>query len=137
MILARVEPYLEAAQPEEQHGFRSGRRLEEHLLTANTFIDKSVAAGFPIWVISLDLSKAFVRVQWRPLWQALQQQGLSAHMIWLLQSLYHNQVGEVQGEPDCVIGAGACQGCVLSPRLFSAVLHFAGCLEALVGAGGF
>ena len=41
MILGRVEPFLEAAQPEEQHGFRSGRRIEEHLVTANLVIDKS------------------------------------------------------------------------------------------------
>ena len=31
MILARIEPVLEEAQPEEQHGFRPGRRLEEQL----------------------------------------------------------------------------------------------------------
>ena len=35
MVLARVEPVLEANQPEEQHGFRGGRRLEEHLVSAS------------------------------------------------------------------------------------------------------
>ena len=33
MILSRVEGTLECFQGEAQHGFRSGRRMEEHLLT--------------------------------------------------------------------------------------------------------
>ena len=72
MILHRIEPYLDSHQPEEQHGFffprafltaehgfRAGRRLEEHLLTANLFVDKTLAANSPVWRLSLDLSKNF------------------------------------------------------------------------------
>ena len=40
MILGRIEQCLEDSQPEEQHGFRGGRRLEEHLVTANLISDK-------------------------------------------------------------------------------------------------
>ena len=81
MILGRVEPFLEAAQPEEQHGFRSGRRIDEHLVTANLVIDKSWSVNMPIWMISLDLSRAFDRVHWPSVWRALSQQGISDHMI--------------------------------------------------------
>ena len=52
---------METKQPEEQHGFRPGRRLEEHLLTANLLLDKAAAAGITVWIVSLDLSKAFDR----------------------------------------------------------------------------
>ena len=38
MMLARVEPALEIHQPEEQHRFRKGHRIEEHLLTANLVV---------------------------------------------------------------------------------------------------
>ena len=38
MILHRIQPCLDSHQPEEQHGFRAGRRLEEQLLTANLFL---------------------------------------------------------------------------------------------------
>ena len=61
LVLSRIEALLAAGQPEEQHGFRQNRRLEEHLLTTN-IIDTSRAVGLPIWVLSLDLSKAFDRV---------------------------------------------------------------------------
>ena len=57
MILGRVGPFVEAAQPEEQHGFGSKRRIEKHLATANSIVDKSWRLNMPIWIISLDLFK--------------------------------------------------------------------------------
>ena len=36
-ILSRSEPVLDSMQPEEQHGFRRGCWLEEHLVTACPF----------------------------------------------------------------------------------------------------
>ena len=71
VILHRIEPCLDSHQPEKQNGFRAGRRLEEHLLTANFFLDKTLAANIPVWILSLDLSKAFDRVDWGGLWLAL------------------------------------------------------------------
>ena len=58
VLLSRIEATLDAHQPEEQHGFRKGRRVEEHLLTANLIIDKSSACNLRMWIINLDLSKA-------------------------------------------------------------------------------
>ena len=87
MVLARVEPVLEANQPEEQHGFR-GRRLEEHLVSANLVIDKLLAVGKPVWIVSLDLSKAFDRVSWSKLWAVLTAHGVSQHLVWIIQCLY-------------------------------------------------
>ena len=62
LVLGRIEETLEQHQPEEQHGFRSGRRIEEHLLTANVVIDKTLLANVPLWIASLDVSKVFDRV---------------------------------------------------------------------------
>jgi len=129
LVLARIEEKLEAAQPEEQHAFRSDRRLEEHLMTADMFIEKTRAQNIPIWIVSLDLSKAFDRVAWPTLWKALLEHGVSEHMVWILQSLYHAQTGQVQGKSknSCLfeILAGVRQGCVLSPRLFCSALELA------------
>ena len=56
---------MEAKQPEQQHGFRPpDRRLEEHLLTANLLLDKTAAAEIAVWIVRLDLSKAFDRTHW-------------------------------------------------------------------------
>ena len=80
MILGRAEHILDAQQPEEQHGFRHAYRIEEHLLTTNLFIDKATIHEFPVWIISLDFSKAFDRVMWPLLWQALADHGISTHL---------------------------------------------------------
>ena len=129
LVLRRIEDCLEQQQPQEQHGFRTGYRIEEHLVSANLFLDKAAAHDMPVWVVSLDLSKAFDRVSWPSLWQALANHGVSAHLIWILQSLYDNQFGEVLGDWNrsraFMIGAGVRQGCVLSPRLFCSVLQMA------------
>ena len=129
LVLGRIEVQLEAAQPEEQHAFRGDRRLEEHLLSADIFIDKTRERNIPIWIVSLDLSKAFDRVSWPALWEALRGHGLSEHIVWTLQCLYHSQSGEVKGQSARSVSfdilAGVRQGCVLSPRLFCSVLELA------------
>ena len=129
LILGRIEEPLEHAQPEEQHGFRTKRRIEEHLLSANMVIDKTLLANKPLWILSLDLSKAFDRVDWDALWSGLRLHGVSVHLIWLLQLMYSNQTGQISGHSDVsrefCIRAGVRQGCVLSPRLFCSVLQLA------------
>ena len=81
MILGRIEAPLEAHQPEEQHGFRKHRRMDEHLLTATLFLDKAWDKGIPVRIVSLDLSRTFDRVTWNALWLALRDHGESDHLI--------------------------------------------------------
>ena len=125
MVLARVGPVLGASQPEEQHGFRCGRRLEEHFVSANPVIDKLLAVGNPVWIVSLDLSKAFDRINWSKLWAALASHGVSQHLVWIIQCLYWKQEGCDKGDmglSHCFpINFGVIQGCVLRPKLFSSV----------------
>ena len=98
MMLARVEPALEIHQPEEQHGFRKGHPVEELLLTANLVVDKLLAVSTPIWIISLDLSKASDQVSWDKLWVALRAHGISDDLVWTMQNLYIGQLGQIQGD---------------------------------------
>ena len=126
MILGRIEHTLEDQQPEEQHGFRAGRRLEEHIISANIIMQKTWAIGRPVWIASLDLSKAFDRLAWTPLWRALEAHGVSNHMIWLIQNVYCNQTGGVVCDSSLShefgIRAGIRQGRALNARLFSSAL---------------
>ena len=55
----RVENELETHQPEEQHGFQGGTRVEEHLVTTHLVLGKFPKVNVPIWIVSEDLSKAF------------------------------------------------------------------------------
>ena len=48
MLVGRIEDPLEWNQPEEQRGFRSDRRIEEHLLTLNVIVDKTLEMDQPL-----------------------------------------------------------------------------------------
>ena len=96
LILGRIEATLEAGQPEEQHGFRAQRRIEEHLLTTNLVLDKTLALDVPVWVVSLNLSKAFDKVKWENLWETLTEHGVSDHMLWGLQRIHYGQTRRIE-----------------------------------------
>ena len=82
-----------------------------------------------MWIVSLDLFKAFDRIYWPTLWVALREQGVPEHLVSLLENAYAEQMREVMGEwgksRRFSITGGVRQGCVLSPRLFSAVPQWA------------
>ena len=48
-----------------------------------------------IWDTSLAMS---ARVHWPTLWEALREQGVPEHLVWLLENGYDEQLGEVMGE---------------------------------------
>lgn len=80
MVLFRIDS-LDIQQPEEQHGFRAGRRIGEHFLTANLIMDKTFQCNIPPRMANADLSKTFDRVSWPVLWTVLRRQGVSDQLI--------------------------------------------------------
>ena len=88
MILHRLEPCFESHPQEGQHGFCVGRRLEKHLVTANSLLDKTLAANIPVWVLSLNLSKPSDQVDWGALWLAVsfvRTRSVKPHVIFWLK----------------------------------------------------
>ena len=59
--------------------------------------DKLFAANRPLWIASLDLSKAFDRINWDHFGKSLLEHGVSAHVVSILQLLYCEQTGGVKG----------------------------------------
>ena len=57
LLVGRFENGLDKRQPEEQHAFRADYRVEEHLLTANLFLEETKLVGILFWFVSLDLSR--------------------------------------------------------------------------------
>ena len=90
----------------------------------NHMCSKSMEWSVPIWCASLDLRKAFDRIEYNALFDALQVQGVPHAYLKFIVSLYHDQVGLVQGK-QFPIKCGVKQGDVQSPLLFNAGLEHA------------
>lgn len=61
--------------------FRQCPPLEELLLTANMFLDKTSDWRIPVWIVSLDVSEAFDRVQWDIFWRPFADHSSSDHLV--------------------------------------------------------
>ena len=127
-ILARLEYHriryqLDSHQSEDQFGFRRSRSTTHALLVLESMLSKGTEFNIPVWVITIDLKKAFDRVDHAALFRALRSQ-MDQEYVKLLERLYKNQHGNVGGH--CFpITRGVRQGDVLSPLLFNAVLEHA------------
>ena len=97
MLLHRARATLDQAQSEDQVGFRQGLRVEEAFAVLETLQDTAEADSLPLWFASLDLWKAFDRVEWHALRRALLLQGLGGPLVETILALYGNQVGHVGG----------------------------------------
>ena len=73
---------------------------------------------------SLDLRKAFDRIEYPALFDALRDQNVGDNYISLLAAMYSNQTGCIRGS-DCFfdIERGVKQGDIISPMLFNAALE--------------
>ena len=78
-----------------------------------------------LWLASLDLSKAFDRLEWGQLFYALELQGVPQNYRHLLAALYSDQKGTIPKLGEFPILRGVKQGDVLNPVLFNAGLQLA------------
>ena len=93
------------------------RRLAEPLINV---VDETLSTKQPIWIIRLDLSKEFGRVDWNASWQALLRHGVSEHLVSIIHTFSGKQLGQIFGASSftdmCPNTDGVRQGRVLSPQ---------------------
>ena len=101
--------------------------VEEHLVTSKLVIDKLLAMNVPIWIVSLDLSKPFDRVDWNHLWAS------TCHTWSFCTPDLGHAMFVLETRRPCpwrfshgfAINSGVRQGCVLSPPRFSCMQQWA------------
>ena len=93
----RLCPILEKHQSDDQFGFRAKRRIDDVFIILESVISKSMEFNMPLWMASLVLRKAFDRIEFTPLFEALRIQEVPESYIALLSALYSEQVGQVNG----------------------------------------
>ena len=125
LVYNRISPTVFSWQSENQHAFTPERRIEDALLHAEIIIEHSLEFNIPLWLLSMDLRKAFDTVSHEHLLFSLGYHGLDPAYIALLQRLYKHQTGVVNESRHFQIQRGVKQGDVLSAILFNCVLDIA------------
>ena len=123
MLHGRLRLQLESQQSEDQYGFRPGRSTTQALFALEQVMSKSIEWNTPAWIISIDLRKAFDRVEQHMLFNSLREQGVDEGYICLLNLLYAGQRGILGEQHSFEIARRVGQGDVLSPALFNVTLE--------------
>ena len=125
LVLARIFPVLDSCQDDNQLGFRPGMRLENAFATLESLLSSCHEFHLNLWVASLDMRKAFDRLEFKALFRALRQYGLDEPHLNLIAALYANQEATVEGSSKFNIERGVKQGDIISPLLFNIALQLA------------
>ena len=124
IMLNRVIPSIaEKNLPESQCGFRRNRSTVDMVFAVRQIQEKCIEQNMSLYVVFIDLTKAFDTVNREALWVILGKLGCPAKFVKLIQQFHDDMTGEVivDGEPSERFGItnGVKQGCVLAPVLFN------------------
>ena len=125
LIYYRISSYLFSQQSFDQHGFTPGIRIEDALLCAEVVIEHHLEFNLELWLLSMDMRKAFDTIDHHALMQSLRSKGLPDAYISLLSVMYTNQKASANGSSKFPIQRGVKQGDTLSAILFNCVLDIA------------
>ena len=76
ILHGRIQPLLDVSQSPEQMGFRCGTSCDDALVAVEAVTEKAFEFNVHVWLVSIDLSKAFDRVERETLFEALADQEL-------------------------------------------------------------
>ena len=91
LIQTRIAPLLDANQTHDQVGFRPNLGVDHAFATLDSIVGKCLEWNEPLWIASLDLRKAFDRIEFDSLFAALCHQEVPPPCIHLLSCLYRSQ----------------------------------------------
>ena len=128
-FLNRLPQYYidDKIQPPDQGGLRPNHRTEDHLMVYRVLEQRCREWGVPLYISTIDFTKAFDRIKHSALWSSLQFYGVEPAYVRLLQRLYSQQEGTVLTDKESdvfPIKRETKQGDPLSSLLFNTVLQF-------------
>ena len=78
-------------------GFKPNSGVDDAFVTVETLVSKSLEWNFDVWCASLDLKKAFDRIEHAALFNAMSAHGVPAPYLNLIAELYQEQTGWIKG----------------------------------------
>ena len=119
----RLQVMAEKVLPESQCGFRKGRGCVDMIFAARQLVEKSREHDDSLFVLFVDLKKAYDSVPRKALWCVLEKYGVPPTMLSVIRSFHEDmsavvRVGDDFTE-DIEVTNGLRQGCTLAPTLFN------------------
>jgi len=125
VLLNRLNDHVHSNSviPESQCGFRAGRGTTDMIFTARQLQEKCREQHRHLYMIFIDLTKAFDSVNRQGLWQVLSRIGCPDKFVKIIASFHEGMQGQIidGGELSNMFAVtnGTKQGCVLAALLFS------------------
>ena len=113
--------------PPDQAGFRPKHRCEDHLMVYRVLEQRCREWGVPLYISTIDFTKAFDSIKHSALWRSLRFYGVKPAYVRLLQRLFSQQEGTVLTDKESSVFSikkGTKQGDPLSSLLFNTVLQY-------------
>ena len=117
----RVKGLTEGSVMDEQGGFRSGRGCLDQIFAVKQVIEKMIEKDKVMFMVFIDLEKAFKKVCREKLWRTLFEYEIRGRLLRSIKALYEGGRARVKVEgmePKWFgVRKGVKQGCTLSPWL--------------------
>ena len=123
VLQGRLQAVAEDVLPDSQCGFRRGGGCSDMVFTARQLMEKAVEHDSELYVLFVDLRKAYDSIPGSALWLVLRNLGIPPKLLGLVQSLHEGMEARVR-LPNVVtdninVRNGLRQGCTLAPTLFN------------------
>ena len=138
-VLARIvlkrmlEDVVNSIYPESQCGLGAGRGIVDMIYAMRQIQEKCREKNLDLYMVLIDLTKAFDTVNRDSLWAILQRLGCPERFVSIIRSFHEGTLARVSecgelSDPFPVTN-GAKQGCVFAPTLFFILFYATGCLQ--------
>ena len=87
VLYARLAPSLHKVQPPDQGGFRPDHQTVDHLMVYKVLEQRCREWNVPLYISTIDFTKAFDRIRHSALWSSLEHYGVKPAYVRLLQKL--------------------------------------------------
>eukprot|EP00117_Sycon_ciliatum_P023228 scpid30807/ scgid4805/ Transposon TX1 uncharacterized 149 kDa protein; ORF 2 len=119
----RLQVVAEEILPDSQCGFRRGRGCTDMIFCARQLVEKTIEHDTSLYVLFVDLQKAYDSIPRTALWSVLDRLGVPPVMLGLIKSLHEGMIAKVRVNgklsDNISVTNGLRQGCTLAPTLFN------------------